>query len=74
MDMIAWLRSFFGTYSPPTYTVTEFGVDGMVTYSAQIIPDGAAGVDWQYVAGVVIFAIVVLVFLRTLGGLICRRS
>lgn len=73
MDMISWLRSFFGTYSPPTYTVTEY-VDGQISSISQIIPAGAAGVDWQYIAGVAIFAIVVLVFFRTLGGLICRRS
>lgn len=73
-DMITWLRSFFGVYTPPTYTVTQYDAEGSIVSVASVIPDGAAGVDWQYIAGVIIFAIVVWVFFRTLGGLICRRS
>lgn len=68
--MIEWLRSFFGTYTPPTYTMTE--VVGETVNVTNVIPAGAAGVDWQYIAGVVLFAIVVYCFLKILGGLLCK--
>lgn len=60
--MIAWLQSVFGTYTPPTYT--DGGID--------IIPSGAAGVDWQYVAGIAIFLVFVVCIFKTIGKLISK--
>lgn len=66
--MIQWLNNFFGTYTPVTYQVW----DETNQYMQTIIPSGAAGVDWQFVANVFIFGIVLYCFFRTLGGILCR--
>lgn len=42
------IQTIFGVYTPVTYEV--LGTDGAVLYTA--VADGAAGVDWTYVAGV----------------------
>ena len=57
------IPTIFGVYTPVTYEV--LGTDGAVLYTA--VADGAAGVDWTYVAGVFLFAIVLYSFFRLLG-------
>lgn len=57
------IQTIFGVYTPVTYEV--LGADGAVLYTA--VADGAAGVDWTYVAGVFLFAIVLYSFFRLLG-------
>lgn len=57
------IQTIFGVYTPVTYEV--LGTDGAVLYTA--VADGAAGVDWTYVAGVFLFAIVLYSFFRLLG-------
>ena len=66
--MIQWLNTFFGTYTPITYQYYDQAAEMYQT----IIPAGMAGVDWQFIANVFIFGIVLYCFFRTLGGLICR--
>jgi len=61
----ALIVSLFGSYTPPTYAVTDAA--GVVS---NIIPAGFAGVDWQWVAGVFLFAIVLHGFLRMVGVLL----
>ena len=64
----------FGTYSPVmsqeiiSYTVED------VTYSnvVNVVAPGAAGVDWTWVAGVFLFAIVLWSFFRLVGLLLAR--
>lgn len=51
--------SLFGTYTPITYT------DGN---NVSIIPDGFSGVDWTWLAGVLLFALTLYCVLRILGG------
>ena len=46
------ISTLFGSYTPPTYTETV----GEVT--REVIPAGAAGVDWTYVLGVLAFLLV----------------
>lgn len=60
--MISWLQSVFGTYTPITYTL-----DGN-----DIIPSGMSGVDWQYLAGVIVFCIFLYSVFRFLGGIFRR--
>lgn len=60
--MITWLQSVFGTYTPITYN------DG----SIDIIPSGMAGVDWQYLAGVIVFCVFIYSLFRFLGGIFRR--
>lgn len=57
------LRSIFGTYTP--ISVTETTADGatVVRYL-----NGLAGVDWEYVGGVLLFSIVLYCLFRILGG------
>lgn len=59
------LLAIFGAYIPltaPTLTATGEIVDA-------VIP-GLAGVDWPYLAGVVLFAIVLYCFFRLVGVLL----
>lgn len=51
--------SIFGTYTP-------------VSDASGIVPSGAAGVDWTFVGGIVLFAIVLLSFFKLLGVVIKR--
>lgn len=66
-DMIYGL---FGSYEPVTYleffqTTAE---DGSVAWdSYEVVASGLAGVDWPWVMGVVLFAIVLYSFFRLLG-------
>ena len=55
------LINLFGAYNPVTYTNSE-GLD--------VVADGLAGVDWPYVLGIVLFAIVLYSALRLLGVII----
>ena len=56
----------FGEYVPITYDVTVPVSDGSVE-SYQAVASGLAGVDWEWLAGVLLFAIVLYAFLRLVG-------
>ena len=49
----------FGVYTPVTYN------DGV----NDIIPSGAAGVDWVFVSGVLLFALSLYCVFRIMGGI-----
>lgn len=66
--MIEWLTEFFGEYTPVMSDVYDVASDTVY----QVVASGAAGVDWPYIARVVVFCIVLWCFFRTLGGLLCR--
>ena len=51
------ITSIFGTYTP-------------VTDEAGVIVSGAAGVDWPFIAGVVLFSIVLISFFKVVGAVI----
>lgn len=57
------IETIFGVYTPVTYDVLD--AEGAVLYTA--VADGAAGVDWPYVGGVFLFALVLYSFFRLLG-------
>ena len=57
------IEAIFGVYTPVTYDVLD--AEGAVLYIA--VADGAAGVDWTYVGGVFLFALVLYSFFRLLG-------
>ena len=57
------MQSIFGVYTPVSYGV--FDAEGNLLYTA--VADGAAGVDWPYVGGVLLFALVLYSFFRLLG-------
>ena len=60
------IESLFGVYTPPTYTK----VVGDIT--SEVIPSGAAGVDWPYVLGVLAFLLVLYCILRIFGAVISK--
>lgn len=51
------ITSIFGTYTP-------------VTDAEGVIVSGAAGVDWPFVAGVLLFAIVLISLFKVIGAVI----
>lgn len=56
----------FGEYQPRTQTVTDYLSDGTsVTYD-QYVP-GVAGMDWNWIAGAVLFTIVLWSLFKLLG-------
>lgn len=60
----------FGVYTPVTTTevVTFTDPDGVTqAVTNTVVAAGAAGVDWAWIAGVVLFAIVLYSFFRLLG-------
>ena len=61
--MRALIESIFGVYTPVTYDVLD--AEGNVLYTA--VADGAAGVDWTYIGGVFLFALVLYSFFRLMG-------
>ena len=68
----AVIRSVFGTYQPnmTTAAITET-VDGeTVTTLVDVVADGAAGVDYEYLAGVLLFGIMLFCLFKLLGGVL----
>lgn len=68
----ALIESIFGTYEPVQYTHYWYDDTYNVVESADIIPSGAAGVDWPYVLGVLAFLVVLYCVLRIIGSVINR--
>lgn len=60
----------FGEYSPRTQTVTQYLSDGSVLDTATEIVPGVAGMDWQWISGVALFAVVLFSFLKMVGVLL----
>lgn len=62
-DIIA---DIFGTYEPITYEVYNSVTD---TYDT-VIASGTAGVDWMYVAGVILFGVALFCVFKIIGGIV----
>lgn len=60
--------SIFGTYTPVTTDV----YDAAGSVVGETVVAGMAGVDWPYLAGVLLFALVLFCFFRLLGGILCH--
>lgn len=72
--MKSLITQLFGVYTPVcTQEIISFTVDE-VTHSEviDVVASGAAGVDWTWVMGVLLFAICLWSFFRLLGILIGR--
>lgn len=62
--------SLFGQYEPVTWYETVFttAADGtVVTETYEVVASGAAGLDWPWIMGVLLFAIVLYSLFRILG-------
>lgn len=56
------MQSIFGVYTPVSVTENVDGVE-VVRYLS-----GVAGVDWEYIGGVLLFAVCLYCMFRILGG------
>ena len=65
------VTSLFGTYSPKTQTVTEHLSDGTSVSYQQYVP-GVAGLDWNWLTGVMLFSLCLWSFFRLVGGVLKR--
>lgn len=66
------IQSIFGVYEPVTTTaaITET-VDGeIVTTLVDVVADGAAGVDYEYISGVILFGVMLFCLFKLLGGIL----
>ena len=61
--------SVFGAYRPRIQTVTSVDAEGAETVSEYIVP-GLAGLDWPWIVGVGLFAILLHGFLILIGVLL----
>lgn len=68
----AVIRSVFGTYQPnmTTAAITETMDGETVTTLVDVVADGAAGVDYEYLAGVLLFGIMLFCLFKLLGGIL----
>lgn len=60
----------FGEYSPRTQTVTQYLSDGSLLGTTTEIVPGVAGMDWTWISGVLLFALVLASFLKLVGVLL----
>lgn len=63
------LDELFGAYQPKVQTVEEHLEDGSVVSYQQYVP-GAAGIDWDWLAAVGLFALVLFCVFKLIGGLL----
>ncbi|NLW46308.1 MAG: hypothetical protein GXY86_03070 [Firmicutes bacterium] len=64
--MRSLIVTIFGIYMP-IETIIEVDSEGLPIYG---VASGMAGVDWTYIAGVILFAIVLYGFCRLVGVLL----
>lgn len=68
--MKSLIISLFGSYSPvmSQEAVTYTAADGtVVTELVDVVASGSAGLDWPWIMGVLLFAIVLYSMFRILG-------
>lgn len=66
------VTSIFGEYTPVTTTsvITETVGNETHQYLLETVAPGAAGVDYEWLAGVVLFGILLFCFMKLLGGVL----
>lgn len=66
------VTSIFGEYTPVTTTSVISETVGTEThqYLVETVAPGAAGVDYEWIAGVVLFAILLFCLMKLLGGIV----
>ena len=63
------VRTVFGEYNPRTHTVTTYLTDGTAVTAEEVIP-GLAGLDYVWLASVLLFALSLYCIFRMIGGLL----
>ena len=66
------VTSIFGEYTPVTTTtvITETVDNDTYQFLIETIPEGSAGVDYEWLAGVFLFGILLYCLMRLLGGVL----
>ena len=66
------VTSIFGEYTPVTTTsiVTETVGNDTCQYLVETVASGAAGVDYEWLAGVFLFGILLFCLMKLLGGVL----
>lgn len=67
-SLMGAIFAVFGEYTPRTYMVTTYLDDGTAVTSTEIVP-GLAGLDYNWIAGVVLFTLSLFCIFRMIGGL-----
>lgn len=62
--------SILGEYQRKTQTVTEMDSDGNILATSTEIVPGLAGLDYEWIAGAVLFALFLLSLMKLIGGLL----
>ena len=57
----------FGEYIPVTYMENVYDAAGEVVNMQEVVASGVAGVDWPWLVGVLLFALVLYSLFRLLG-------
>lgn len=65
--LVGVISGIFGDYTPRTYTTTTY-INGEVVTASEIVP-GLAGLDWPWLCGAGLFAIMLFCFFKLLGGI-----
>lgn len=63
------VEALFGPYTPRTHIVTTILSDGSVLETAEVLP-GLAGLDYTWLASVLLFALALYCIFRMIGGLL----
>ena len=66
--LVSAVIALFGRYHPRTHVVTTYLSDGTTVQTAEVLP-GLAGLDYVWIASVVLFALVLYCVFRMIGGL-----
>lgn len=66
--ILEWLSGILGTYTPVTYQVTKV-IDGQEIVE-DVVAQGLAGVDWQYVLCGLLLLLTIYSVFRLLGILL----
>ena len=69
-SMVQVIESVLGEYQRITYTTEEYDADGNLVASTTEYVPGLAGLDYAWIAGAVLFGLVIAGCLKLLGGLI----
>ena len=67
LTMRSALTAIFGEYTPKTQTVSTYYDGQLLDTSTEYVP-GVAGMDMEWIAGVVVFTVLLYCFMKLLGG------
>ena len=67
LTMRSALAAIFGEYTPKTQTVSTYYDGQLLDTSTEYVP-GVAGMDMEWIAGVIVFAVLLYCFMKLLGG------